>query len=236
MDPHESPGTIPDLLARSYMFCRVELVRQGAWSTLIKDHITQHYEGIELNSKRTNIKRSFANTDSFSWETYYEALVVLSRVTSELKLTISLDTGNHIESYRYTIESDRKNWTTKKGHPIKPDNKNAKSLFMPANQNREDETVFTYIIREAMRKQRITVEEMNKRLNEFIKDPINIVTYSVTTPANMKSSLKASLCRGSIAWNNVPRLLKLLGYRNLTLKLEARTGVGVRSSVVGLDL
>lgn len=236
MEHIQSPTEIPDLLARSYMFCRTELIRQGAWQELVKNHIHKHYSGRELNSKRTNIHRSFDKLDSFSWETYYEALAVLAQVTTSLTLTINLATNAHIEQFTVPIKRDRTEWVKRKGVPIKVDNKNPEALFMPADQDRSNESVFTFIIREALRKQRITVKGLNEKLDAFIKDANNIATYSVDTPTNIKSSLKATLCRGTIAWPNVPRLLKLLGYTNITLVLEANTGLGARRVTAGLDL
>lgn len=229
---------IPDLLAKSYALFAHKVLRDGAWPELFKTHLEKHYTGTDLNSKRTNFGRALTlqKTDSFSWETYYEGLAILAPMFDSLHIIIRLDKGTGVESYIYPVESDKEQWRRKKGVPIKPPMRDPDALFIPEDQSREDETPFTTIIRDAMIRQQLTVDNINKRLDEFIKDANNTGTFRVDTPANIKGSIKTTLCRGCIAWGNVPRLLKILGYRNLTIEVVSVIGAARIAAVAGVDL
>lgn len=235
IDPKLIPA-IPSLLAKSaYMFTH-QHIRDGVFAALFIEHTAQWYTGNKLKSIRTNIPRRLSPDKNWAWATYMETLVMLSRVYREFTLEIVLSRDGALRTYSVPIVQDMTLWSPPSGGDIVNTPRHKDSLFMPKETDRSNEPILTHIIRDTLRLDRTTIAEMDKRLETFLLDPTNNHTFSKDDITMQMASIKASLKRRNILWQKYPRLLKLLGYKSITLKLRARLGEKEYSSIVGLVL
>jgi hypothetical protein len=234
--PVEDIASIPSLLAKSaYMFVHQHL-RDGVWNSLFTEHVMEFYEGKELNNARTNFPRRLGEDKDWGWAAYIEALAILSRAYRTLTLEVTLSRGGVLRSYKLNITRDRNLWDHPSGSVIVNNFRQKNSLYLPTDSDRTNETLPTHIIRETIRLDKLPIGVLEDKIITFFKDPSNTHTFTVNEITVQKASLLATLKRGRIAWNNVPRILKLLGFKSVSLNITATLGDRKFSSIVGLSL
>jgi hypothetical protein len=227
---------IRSLLAKSaYMFMH-QHVRDGVWPSLFAEHVSMFYSGKDLRNVKTNLPRRLSQDKDWSWEAYLEALTIIARAYSKFSVDIIVSRNERLSSYTINIDKNIKMWENSEGHDIVRVDKLKTALFMPSSTNRDNESAPTHIIRNTLRLDKITLGKMDTLIETFLEDPQNTHTFSIDNPRMQKASILTTLNRGRIAWKNIPRLLKLLGYKSVSIKVTATLGTKEYSSIVGLSL
>lgn len=172
------------------------------------------------NSKRTNFPRATWQKAELGWRYYYENVLILSQVYKEINIEFELVYQNK-EIQQYTIPVRWALLEMSEGSNITHKGKVDNSLIVPGNLDRTDEFALTFIIREIMRKQKLTRLDLDKLLDIYANNPENLYSFSTNSRPNIKSSILGTMFKWNITWANFIRALKVLGYNDLNMSIHA---------------
>lgn len=179
------------------------------------------------NSKRTNLPRTIWQKEELSWFSYYEGIIILSQVYKSITVELELAyKGSEIHKYSIPVSWDI--FETPDGSNIKHSGRVDNSLVITPTLDRTNEQGLTYVIREIMRRHKLTRKGLDELLEVYVSDPDNLHTFTTNSKPNIKSSIIGTMFKWNITWGNFTRALKVLGYTDLSLNIHA-----VRTSRTG---
>lgn len=184
------------------------------------------------NSKRTNFPRVIWQKEELSWASYYEGLVVLSRIYKSMTIDFELVYEGK-EIHKYSIPVHWSLFETTEGNNLKPKGRVDNSLLVPDDLDRSNEQGLTVILRNVMRRHKLTRKELDRLLDTYISNPENLHTFTTNSVPNIKSSILGTMYKWSSSWSNFTRAIKILGYTDLSISINAvKTIKGKPESVI----
>lgn len=183
--------------------------------------------GSARNNKRTNFPRALWQKDELTWYTYYEALCVLLPAYKEINLDFKLIYKDR-EIHTYTVPVDFNLLDIPEGENIRHKGKVSKTPVIRNELDRSYEAPLTYIIREVIRRHKLTRVDLDKLLDTFIDNPNNLANFSNENRANIKSSILGTMFKWNLGMGNFSRALTVLGYTELSLTIRAEMKAGRR--------
>lgn len=175
------------------------------------------------NSKRTNFPRVMWQKDELSWTSYYEGLILLSSIYSSMSVELELVYRGK-ELHKYTLPVDWDLFETTEGTNLKPKGRVDNSLVVSNDLNRANEQGLSIVLRNVIRRHKITRSDLDKLLDNYISNPENIHTFSTKSVPNIKSSILGTMYKWCSSWSNFTRAIKILEYTDLSITI-----VGVKN-------
>lgn len=172
------------------------------------------------NSKRTNLPRTIWQKDELSWLSYYEGVLILSQVYKSVTIDFELAyKGREIHSYKVPVSWEL--FEIPDGVNIKHRGRVDNALVVDPSLDRTYEQGLTYVVREVMRRHKLTRLQLDKLLDTYASEPDNLYSFTTDSQPNIKSSILGTMFKWNITWGNFTRALKVLGYTDLSMSIHA---------------
>lgn len=171
------------------------------------------------NSKRTNFPRDIWQKEELSWLRYYEGAIIVSRIYESMTIDFELVYQGK-EIHKYSLPVSWALFETPDGVNIKHSGRVDNSLVLHPKHDRTYEQGLSFIVREIMRKRKLTRKQLDKLLDEFSSNPDNLHTFSTKSPPNIKSSILGTMFKWNITWSNFTRAIKVLEYTDLNISIH----------------
>lgn len=219
-------GTFRALIDYPYVFDQDLLIDKSRGSQSndlygVRDKVIFKNITSARNNKRTNFPRSIWQREEVSWNTYYEGLLILSRIYDEMSLVVKLEyMGKEIHEYRVPIA-----WEfleTPDGESFKYKGKVDKSRVLPNNLDRTYENALSHILRDIFTRHKLTKKKLDEYLDEYISVPRNLYSFNSKSKPNIKTSILNSIFNWNINFDNFIRGIRIMKYSGITIEIVAK--------------
>ncbi|AFI55353.1 hypothetical protein TSMG0070 [Halocynthia phage JM-2012] len=183
------------------------------------------------NSKRTNFPRTIWQKEELSWLSYYEGVLILSQIYQSITIDFELVYQDK-EIHKYSIPVKWEILESPDGVNIKHKGRVNKELVINPKLDRTYEGGLSFIIREIMRKSDMTRVDLDSLLDKYAEDPNNLYSFSTKSKPNIKSSILGTMFKWNITWGNFTRSLKVLGYNELSMSINATRAGRVKTESI----
>lgn len=209
-----------------------DCVKKKGGDLLLNDKTHLKEVGSIRNSKRTNFPRTVWQKEELSWLSYYEGVLILSQIYKSITIDFELVYEGR-EIHKFSVPVTWEILESPEGENIKHKGRVDGQLVVDPKLDRRYEHGLSYIIREVMRKSKLTRRGLDKLLDVYTSDENNLYTFSTKSKPNIKSSILGTMFKWNITWSNFTRALKVLGYTDLSISINAvKVGRAREDSVI----
>ena len=226
------------LLRNYWTFVHKNLRNRSVWNEFFLQHADEYYpEKVANNSCRTNFPRDIWKRSALTWSVYYEGLVVLSRIYDDMYVSFKI-VNKKGEIYRYDIPVEY--WRIhdgKLGVAIKHKGRAGTQLVIATDLDRRHEGSLTFILREIMKREKITRVTLENAILAYAKEPDNICTFGSKDIQNIKSSITTSMFKKACQWDMFVRGLRVLGCSAMSIEVVATmSGYGPFTAITHVSM